>query len=188
MSTNKKTQVVEENDQRTISIDTKRAAIGGVVSAAVALTGVLIVNISSGSEARILLEGMLPSIRFLSSAVSTATATILALMLTMLSVSRAREEKFKPTHYNRVHQIALVDTVTFAAAIILLLFVSIPISQSQNEVPAIFYTILYYLILGYAAVLGGALVSIVFMLYNAITDMVRVVHPTRESNLLIEQD
>ena len=112
------------------------------------------VNISSGSEARHLLEGMLPSIRFLCSAVTTATATVLALMLTMLSVSLAREGKFKPSHYNRVRQIALVDTGTFAAAVILLLFLSIPISQSQDDVPTIFYTVLYYLILGYAAFFG----------------------------------
>lgn len=98
--------------------------------------------------------------RFLYSSVMTATATIMALMLTMLSVSRAREGTFKAVHYDRVRQIALVDTVTFAAAIIL----------------------------GYAAVLGRALISIILLLYNAITDMMSVVHPDQASKMLMQQD
>ena len=178
----------KDTGRRMLSVDTRRAAVGGVIATAVALGGVLVVNISSGSEAQSLLEGMLPSIRFLCSAVTTATATILALMLTMLSVSLGGEGQFKPSHYDRVRQIAFVDTGTFAAAIILLLLVSIPFSQSQNDVPTVLYTVLYYIVLGYAAVLGGALVSIVLMLYNAITDLISVGDPNQESHLLMDAD
>lgn len=177
-----------EKYEEVISVDTRRAAAGGIVSALVSLTGILIVNISSGSEARILLQGMLPSIRFLCSAVMTAAATILALMLTMLSVSRAREGRFKPTHYDRVRQIALVDVLTFTAAIILLLFVSIPLSETHDDIPPMFYEILYYFVLGYATALGGALISIILMLYNAVTDIMQVARPDEESDMLISQD
>jgi hypothetical protein len=176
----------QANDQKVISLNSRRAAAGGIVSAVVSLIGVLIINFSSGGDARILLEGMLPSIRFLCSSLMTVTATILALMLTMLSLSHAGEGNFIASHYDRVQQISLLDTITFAAATILLLFISIPFSQSQNGIPATFYTILYYIILVYAAVLGGALISIIILLYSAITDMVRVVHPNKESNLLID--
>lgn len=182
-----KQQEEVQKEHNTPSINMGRAIVGGIVSTIVALIGVIIVNVSSGSEARALVEGMLPSIRFLCSAVMTATATILALMLTMLSVSRGGEGKFKPSHYNRVQKIALIDTITFAGAIILLLFVSIPLSQSDS-VPTSYYKILYYIVLGYAAALGGTLISIILMLYNAITDMVQVVHPTHESHLLMHQE
>lgn len=179
-------QSAQQQQKSPHSIDVKRAAAGGIVAALIALVGVIIVNVSSGQEAHFLLEGMLPSIRFLCSAVMTSSATILALMLTMVSVSRGGEGQFKGGHYERVGQIAQVDTITFAAALVLLLFVSIPISESQ-DVPTVFYQTLYYGIVVYAAVLGGSLISIVLMLYNAIADLVKVLHPARDTNLLIQQ-
>ena len=160
--------------------DTKRAAVGGAVAALVALMGLILVNVSSGGEARFLLEGMLPSIRFLCSAVMTATATVLALMLTLLSVSNAESGELKAHHYDRVHQIARVDSATFAAALILLLLVSVPLAES-SQVPTGWYTVVYYIAVFYAAGLGGALITVVFMLYHAITDLIDAIHPNAES-------
>lgn len=133
----------DDRNQLSFGADSKRAAIGGGVAALVALAGMIIVNVSTGSEARFLLEGMLPSIRFLCSAVMTATATVLALMLTLLSITGTQEEQLKPLHYDRVRQIAKADSVTFAAALILLLVVSVPLAE-PSEVPDNWYTIVYY--------------------------------------------
>lgn len=179
----------QSNDRDGISLsrDTKRAGAGGAVSALVALSGMILVNVSSGSEARLLLEGMLPSIRFLCSAVMTATATVLALMLTLLSFSNTQSARLKSMHYDRVRQIAKMDSVTFAAALVLLLLVSVPLAET-SEVPANWYTIVYYLAVLYTAGLGGALITIVLMLYNAITDLIDVIHPTEESHLREDGD
>lgn len=174
-------------DELSLGADTKRAAIGGSVAAAVALTGMLVVNFSTGSEARLLLEGMLPSIRFLCSAVMTASATILALMLTLLSFSSAQSGRLKARHYNRVRQIAQVDSATFAAALVLLLLVSIPLAE-PSEVPANWYSIVYYIAVVYTASLGGALITVVLMLYNAITDLILVIHPSKTSDLVAGDD
>lgn len=174
-------------DELTLGADTKRAAIGGSVAAAVALTGMIVVNVSTGSEARLLLEGMLPSIRFLCSAVMTASATILALMLTLLSFSSAQSGRLKTRHYNRVRQIAQVDSATFAAALVLLLLVSIPLAE-PSEVPANWYSIVYYLAVFYAAGLGGALITVVLMLYNAITDLIVVINPSKTSDLVTDAE
>ena len=164
--------------------DQRQAILGGVVAGIIVLAGMFLINVSSGSEARFLLEAMLPSVRFLCSAVMTASATILALMLTMLSFSGQREAQLKTTHYERVRQIALVDTITFAAAIILLLILSLPLAESQ-DVPQSWYTVVYYLTMFYAAALGGALISIVLLLYHAIVDMIRVMHPEARSELVV---
>lgn len=175
----------EQGNELTLIADTKQAAVGGGVAAVMSLIGMILVNVSSGSEARLLLEGMLPSIRFLCSAVMTATATVLALMLTLLSVSTTQNEQLKSVHYNRVRQIAQVDSGTFAAALILLLLISIPLAES-SEVPANWYTIVYYITVVYAASLGGALITVVLMLYNAITGLIGVLNPTEKSHLLID--
>ncbi len=179
-----------QNDYRpriSLSRDTKRATIGGGVAALVALIGLILVNVSSGGEARLLLEGMLPSIRFLCSAVMTATATVLALMLTLLSFSNTQSARLKSAHYDRVRQIAQMDSVTFAAALVLLLLVSVPLAES-SEVPASWYTIVYYVTVLYTAGLGGALIVIVLMLYHAVTDLIGVIHPTEKSHLLADDD
>lgn len=165
--------------------DTKRAMIGGGVTAGIALIGMLIVNVSSGSEARFLLQGMLPSLRFLCSAVMTATATILALMLTLLSFSNTQSRQLKSLHYDRVRQIAQVNSATFAAALVLLLLFSIPLAEA-SEVPANWYTVLYYIAVLYTASLGGALITVILMLYNAITDLIGVIHPDERSHLPVD--
>lgn len=174
-------------NELSLSTDTRRAAVGGGVAALVALAGMILVNVSSGSEARILLEGMLPSIRFLCSAIMTATATVLALMLTLLSFSNTQSKELKSQHYDRVGQIARVDTVTFAAALVLLLLVSVPMAES-SEVPANWYTIVYYVAVLYTAGLGGALIIVMLMLYNTITDLISAIHPSEESHLRVDGD
>lgn len=173
----------DDRNQLSFGADSKRAAIGGGVAALVALAGMIIVNVSTGSEARFLLEGMLPSIRFLCSAVMTATATVLALMLTLLSITSTQEEQLKSLHYDRVRQIAKADSVTFAAALILLLVVSVPLAE-PSEVPDNWYTIVYYVAVLYTAGVGGALITVILMLYNAVTDLIGVMHPAEQSDML----
>jgi hypothetical protein len=117
----------------------------------------------------------------------TASATILALMLTLLAFSSQHDAQLKATHYERVRQIALVDTITFSAAIILLLILSLPLAESQ-DIPQTWYTVVYYLTMVYASALGGALISIVLLLYNAIVDMIRVTQPGAQSKLVVDDE
>lgn len=170
-------------DNGAFSRDRKQIAVAGFVAGAIALGSMLVVNISSGSEARLLLEAIIPSIHYLCSSVMTASATILALMLTLISISSSQDVKLKRSHYDRIRQIALVDTGTFAAAIILLLFTNVPIAESTEITPDV-YMVVYYVTTVYAAALGGALIAVVLMLYRAVTDMIRVIRPDEESELV----
>lgn len=167
--------------------DSRQVLLASIVAGGIGLTGMLLVNAGSGSEARFLLEAMMPSVRFLCSAVMTASATILALMLTLISFSSAQDRRLKKTHYDRVRQIALVDTGTFAAAIILLLIISVPLAEAA-EIPAGWYSVVYYITVVYAAALGGALIAIVLMLYHAITDLIGVIHPDEVSDLVKDEE
>jgi hypothetical protein len=125
---------------------------------------------------------MLTTTRFLCSGVMTASATTLALMLTLLSLSANASSKLKRDHYERVRQIALLDAVAFIAATFVLLCLNIPVEQADN-VDASWYDVLYYAFLGASAVLGGLLVVIVLMLYNTVKYMILVVGPADTDEL-----
>lgn len=162
-------------------------AIGGGLAFVVILLGLFTVGSVSGFEARSLLSSMLPTARFLYSAVITASATILALMLTLLSLSYNSQSTLRPVHYNRVKQIALVDTVTFVTAIAFLLVLVVPLRETDN-VPASVYQVYFYVALVGAAILGGLVVSIVLMLYTTVRDMIAIVGLGKEDHPLIETD
>jgi hypothetical protein len=186
---NIKTQNEDDLDDSKIILrrDIRRAILYSIVVTALTLASSLIVTVSSGSEARILLSGMLPSIRFLSSAVMTASATTLALMLALVGFGQGTNGKLKPLHFDRVEQIARWNLIVFIAASSLLLFITIPLSESQ-EVPTNWYRILYYVILIYSGGLIGALTFVVILLFQAIVSLIDLLHPTRKSDLIIESN
>lgn len=177
----------KNNNEAILKMDTKRAAIVGLVTGAAILLGSLVINIGSGGDPRVLLESMLPSVRALCSAVMTASATILALMLTMLSMSSGNSSKFKPDYFERAQRIARLDTAVLIGAILLLSFISAPLSESQ-DVPENWHTILYYFTVAGTAVLSGALITVVMMLYSAVNGLIRVLHPQENSQLVKERE
>lgn len=130
-----------------------------------------------------------PTIRFMCSAVMTATATILALLLTMLSFSSNTDQKIKSSHYERLRSIAKLSTGTFITAMIGLLLLSVPFHQAEGAIRWYFDWI-YYIMQAYAAILGGALIIIVFMLYSTAKTIILVVHPDIDASpfLASEQD
>lgn len=182
-----KAQYDETEDKLILRQDIRRALLYAAVVTVLTLASSLVVNVSSGIEARLLLSAMLPSIRFLSSAVMTASATTLALMLALIGFGQGREGKLTSLHYERVEQIARWNCIVFVAASSLLLFISIPLSESQ-EVPTNWYRMLYYSILLYSGLVTGALTFVVFLLFKAVSSLIDVFHPNRNSNLLIDSE
>lgn len=122
-------------------------------------------------EARSLLEAMMPTTRFLCSAVMAASATILALMLTVLSMTLNAEVNLQKTFYGRIKQIAFHDMLLLIAATCLLVLHCVPVAKT-DELPDWWYPSVYYCLLGFSAVLAGAMVTVVCMLYSAITDVI----------------
>lgn len=100
---------------RSSFVDLRQALVGGAIAAVIAGLGVGTTGVASGAEARLLLEGVLPTIRFLSSTVIAASATVLALMLTILNLGQGFDRPLRPEHYQRVRQISLLASVTIIA-------------------------------------------------------------------------
>lgn len=160
-----------------LSEGVKKALIGGVLASCIALVGQWMVGqIYNGYEARKLLETLIPSAHWLCGSIVTASATILALMLTMLSITRQTDTDFDDDFFRRVKRIGMLTTIALSGAILVLLFLSIPLQESDG-LPGSWYEGIYYSLISALALLSGLVVSIVLMLYNTITGLIEVVRP-----------
>ncbi len=152
----------------------KRAIVGGVVSTIVMGIGTFILGQISGYKAMELLKHSLSGINMLCNTVILGSTTILALMLTLLSISRASQSSLNKRHYKDVLTIAKADTILIIAAVITFLMLNLPISESE-EVKQSWYRIIYYISLGMAAILGGGLIAVVTMLYGTIANVILII-------------
>lgn len=166
--------------------DLRRALVGGGVAALVAALGVGSTGVATGAEARALLEGIIPTIRFLTSAVITASATILALMLTILSLSVSTERRFRGYHYERVRHVATWSSAAIVLGTVLLLFLSLPLGES--EVLREWYQAIFYGIVVTSSILGGILVAVVLLLQRTVSGLVDALHPHGDSSLTVDDD
>ncbi|MGA9324790.1 MAG: hypothetical protein WCE57_10290 [Salegentibacter sp.] len=152
----------------------KRAIVGGVVSTIVMGMGTYILGEVSGYKAKELLGSSLSGINMLCNTVILGSSTILALMLTLLSLSRASNSNLRKQHYRNVLKIAKFDTILIISAIITFLMLNLPFTESSN-VPETWYAIIYYVSLGMAAILGGGMVAVITMLYGTIANIILIV-------------
>lgn len=170
-----------------VKIDLRRAIIGGSVSAIVIMIGAWLVGEASNSEAFHLFKAALPSTLSFCENLSLALGNILALMLTLLSLSASLDIDIKWEHYQRVKQISWVVTVTLIVTILVMLLLNIPIVESEEK-RILWFSTIYYATLFVSAVLGGAFITIVLLLYNTVRDMIGVLDPKSEHHLHEIQD
>ena len=163
--------------------DARRAALGGFLSTLTILGGSWMIGQITGSEARYLLEAVLPSVRAFSGTMMLALITVLALMLTLLGLSTTSETKLKWIHYQRIKQIAHVDMVTFIVAVLFYLLLNVPIQETDSGTLGWFYN-LYYAALIISSILAGAVITVVLMLYNAVRDIIIAIAPEKESHII----
>jgi hypothetical protein len=152
----------------------QRALYGGVVAAMITGIGAFILGSLSGYEAKILIKASLPGINTLCNTIVLASATILALLLTLLSVSSGSKSKLKDDHYIQVLRIARIDTSVFIVALICFQLFNLPITEAE-DVPSNWYATIYYISLGMSSILSGALISVAIMLYNAVVNIIKIV-------------
>jgi hypothetical protein len=165
----------------------KRAIVGGVVSAVVMGIGTYILGEVSGYQAKELLSSSLSGINMLCNTVILGSSTILALMLTLFSLSRSSDSKLTQQHYKNVLAIAKADTVLIIVAIIAFLMLNLPITES-DEVPSSWYSIIYYTSLGAAALIGGGFIAVVTMLYETIANVILIVGMGVKDHPLVDKE
>lgn len=152
--------------------DARLAAFGGVAAAIIGFGGMAVVGSTTSFEARRLLEAVLPTVRFAASAYVAGGATILALMLTLITFSISHDLEFRSSHYKRIRDISLMATSVIIGSSLLLMFLSFPLDEA--EIATNYYSVVYYSILFGGAVTGGVFISVVLLLFYAVRGLIGI--------------
>lgn len=163
--------------------DLRWAAVGGVASGIVGFVGMVIVGTASAFEARRLLDAVLPTVRFAASAYIAGGATILALMLTLVTFSISHDMEFRESHYHRIRAIAQLTTVVIVISVMLLMFLSFPLGEA--DVNRSWYQWVYYAVLLGGACTGGIFISVILMLFYAVRGLIGVGQDPEQSSLVV---
>ena len=122
------------------------------------------------AEARDLLEALSRAGLYLGSAIATASATTLALMLTLIGMIRRIDTDFDRQTYKQVTRIAMLSTGTLMISFLVLLAFTLPMGEFEN-LPKGWYNHLYTALFSLTVVmvaLAAASVTIVFMTIRSI--------------------
>lgn len=169
-------------------VDLKIAVLGGALATILTFGTMYMLGSIGDVEARHLLEGTLPTLRFLASAVATAGATVLALMLTVLGLGSGMERRLRSEHYVRIRQISWLAAIVLLGSVGLLTLMVIPLGEVER-VPTSWFEIVYFGVLGFAALIGGATFTLVVMLLNAVRGLIDVVdHTIEDPSLTADRD
>lgn len=165
---------------------TRRAFMGGLICMIVILISTILLGKLSGYEAKILIKSSLDGINTLCNTIALASATILALLLTLLGLSSTAKSDLKKEYYREVLTIAKLDTIVFVAAVITFLLFNLPITESSN-VPDHWFSTLYYISLGISSILSSALIVVVLLLYNTVVNIITIVGLGRKNHPLVRE-
>ncbi|GGG58419.1 hypothetical protein [Bizionia arctica] len=164
----------------------KRAIFGGIITFVIIAISVFLLGNISGYEARILLGSSLMGINMLCNTIILASATILALLLTLLGISSGTKSKLKDSHYLGVMSIAKIDTFLFIITLILFQLFNIPITEADN-VPTIWFKVIYWATLIMSSMLSGLMVVVILMLYNTVSNIILIVGLKQDHPLLYHE-
>lgn len=165
----------------------KRPLYGGLIATIFTGLGVFLLGNVSGYEAKQLISTSLSGINMLCNTIVLASATILALLLTLLGISTGTESKLKKDHYTQVLAIANFDTILFIGALILFQLFNIPITEADN-VPTSWYTMIYWTTLFFSSVLSGMMITVILMLYTTVTNIIHIVGLGKDHYLISDEE
>jgi len=165
----------------------KNAIYGGTLATLFTGMGIFLLGNISGYEAKNLLKVSLSGLTILCNTIVLASATILALLLTLLSVSFGSDNNLKKKHYYQILNIAKFDVILFIAALIIFQFFNIPILEANN-VPISWYNKIYWTTLASTSIISGMMITVILMLYNAVTNLIAIIGLNANHPLLYNEE
>jgi len=165
----------------------KMPLYGGLLAAVFSGVAVYLLGSLSGFEAIQLIETTIPRISTLFTTIILASATILALILTLLGISSASESKLKKFHYKQVLSLAKFASFLFIVALVVFQFLNLPFNDAEN-IPSSWYSTIYWVILFTSSLLSGMMVTVILMLYNIIHNIIIIVGLGEDHPLLDNDD
>ena len=151
-------------------VNQARIVMVGGVSLVIALVIIQALGrIYSDYQALDLLHGMSSALQFLGSAVFTALAAILALILTSVSFLGQLQAERLPSHYlSLVRQSAYLAITGMALSLVLLLLTIIPSARAEAPPQTSATVILYYVMIVLVSVLVGVVMMLMLLLLDTI--------------------
>ena len=123
-----------------------------------------------------LISSLADSGLYLGSAVATASATMLALMLTILGLTKQADTEFDTPVYKRVYRVAVFATWSLLGSIALLLTLTLPINEFEG-VPDNYFAILYNVIFGLTVIVCALLACTVVLLFETVKTIIAKITP-----------
>lgn len=151
------------------------AAIAALAFAARSAIG----TIYSSGEALDLLRSLQNTGLFVGSAVATASATTLALMLTLIGMIRRADENFGHGTYCNVGRVAKLATASLMSSLILLLVLAFPVGEFEG-LPSNWYPLLYDGLFAASSISVALLAATVTLLYRTIHSVIAKVTPSED--------
>lgn len=163
----------------------RQAVAGGAVVALAMIVSGVTVGLSGigGGEGEDLLAASLPVAERLFATAMIVSSTTLALMLAMLGMTA--EETVDHVFYAQIRRAATLAVAVFAVATVALIVVAIPFREGDQASGTV-YTVLYYVIHGVGALVGGALVAVMITMHGAIRNLIGLVDDEDDTPLVAD--
>lgn len=136
-------------------------------------------TIYSTAEATSLIDALSRAGLYLGSAIVTASATTLALMLTMIGMMRRMDSEFENATYRGVELIARLATVSLMFGLIVLLAFTLPVGEFE-KLPAAWFDNLYNVLFAACVIMVGLIAATVTVLYRTLRQVIATITPGNE--------
>lgn len=161
-------------------VDQKLAWAGAGFVVFVGAAARLAIGRTYGSgKATQLIDSLADSGLYLGSGIATASATMLALMLTILSMTRNTDGEFNEDLYRRVYRVSVMATLSLVGAVVLLLALTIPV-QEMDGVPGNFFQILYNILFSLVVMCCALVVGTVVLIFTVVRTLVAKTTPLED--------
>lgn len=165
---------------------TKRSIFGGLLFLLIVAMGSFLTGHLSGYEAKELIKVSVSGLNTLCNTIVLASATILALLLTILGLSNKTSSELREGHYINIMMIARVDTIVFVGSLLSFVLFNLPVAESEN-IPPHWYEAIYYITLALSGILSAALIVVVLMLYGTVINIIKFVGLGQKEHLMAEE-
>lgn len=135
--------------------------------------------IYSGAEATQLIEALSRAGLYLGSAIVTASATTLALMLTLIGMIRRMDKDFDDATYRSIDLIARLATASLLISLMVLLAFTLPVGEFDN-IPQDWFVRLYDGLFAASVIMVGLVAATVTVLYRTVRRVISIVTPGDE--------
>lgn len=133
-------------------------------------------NVYGAAEAVDLLEALSRAGLYLASAIATAAATTIALMLTLIGMIKRMDEDFDERAYRNIEMVARLSTATLLIALFLLMAFALPIGKFE-EMPLGWFKNLYNGLYYGTVTLVGIAAATVVLIYTTLLQVISRITP-----------